>query len=115
MDKTLLIPGDDYYEGSICQLEEKLFNAIDEGDVSMSEESSAYEFLLADLDYEFPDDAEDRETICNDIRDELDQRLSSYNESLAAHAANSDEDEQEDFSYTPPNVWIEDDILFVQI
>jgi len=114
MNKTLLIPGSIEYESNICELEEYLFNAINEGDVVMDDDSSAYEFQISDLDYEFPVDAESRETICSNIRDELDFRLQSYNEALAAHAANSDEDEQEDYSYMPPNVWIEDETLYVQ-
>lgn len=118
MNKTLLIPGEDDYEGNICELEEFLFNAINEGEVSCNDESLAYEFSISDLDYEFPNDPEDLETICSDIRDELDQRLQSYDEALAAHAANSEDgdgEEDDDSSYMPPNVWIEDVTLFVQI
>ena len=115
MDKTLLLPcSGTEYESNICELEKYLFDAVNEGDVVMNDDSSAYEFQISDLDYEFPVDAESREAICSDIRDELDFRLQSYNEALAAHAANSDEDEQEDYSYMPPNVWIEDETLYVQ-
>ena len=115
MDKTLLTPGSIEYESNICELEEYLFNAINEGEVTCDDESEAYEFYIGDLDYEFPDDSEEREMICSNIRDELEFRLKSYNEALAAHAANSDEDEDEDFSYSPPNVWITDETLYVQI
>ena len=115
MDKTLLNPGSGTeYESNICDLEETIFNSINEGSTALSDDSDAYEFYLDDLDYEFPDDEDDRNQICSDIKDELDFRLQSYSEALAAHNANSEEPEASNFSYAPAEVWIEDETLYVK-
>ena len=116
MDKALLIPGSgSEYENQINELEEFLFNAINDGSVLLNDESNAYEFSLTDLDFEFPIEQEDLDMICSDIKDELDFRLSSYSEALDAANANSEEPEEESTGYTPAVIWIEDNIMFIRI
>ncbi len=118
MDKILLKPAgnDTDYESNICDLEEKIFDSVNNGSVAFDDEAQAYTFRLKDLNFDFPEDEDDIKKVCTDIQDELDFRLKSYNDALRAHAANNDEGDAdgEDYSYTPASVWLKDGVLYAK-
>ena len=118
MKKILLQPDDSVdYKNGICDLEESIFNSVNNGDpVDFDQETQAYRFLLKDLNFDFPKDEEDIKEVCTDIQNELDFRLESYDEILSAHAANDDEGDtnDEDYPRTPASVWLKDGVLYAK-
>ena len=112
MLKTLQPSAVDFID-NICSLENQIFDTVNNGCADYDDENEAYRFRLQELDYDFPKDVEDVETVCTAIASELNSRIEAYDEALKLNAIGNGEDDENDYSRRPSKVWIDDNSLLV--
>ena len=75
-DKTLLVPGDDDYEGNIKDLATVILDGIAEDEYPMDDNEGGYAIEIAVLDYVFPISGSDKDIVADDLAKALADNMS---------------------------------------